>query len=171
MSLSRTGFSLCASEICGIFRLETCLGLLKSSLRCESWEVGHLVVVGDFSLITTTLHLFFSLFFLSLVSPLQRVVVLPWGCIIKISQLKILHTVPSKWLCLRVGLCIWAPKTLFWRNMMGVLKTSFRRYMTSNYSSFLTFSLFSSKLTFAYRVCISLSLWFWGNWVKIITVS
>ena len=96
---------------------------------------------GGFRLATAVPYLPFFFF---LVFPSQRVVVLPWGCTIKISQSKILRTVLSRWLCLRIGLCIGAPKTLFWRNTMDVLKTSFRRYMTSNYSSF--FSFFWSQM-------------------------
>lgn len=106
-----------------------------------SWELGVWMVVGGFGLVTTLPHLPFS-FFLSLVSPPQRAAVWPWGCTIKISQSKILRIVLSRWLCLRVALCIWAPKTLFWRNMMDVLKTSFRKYMTSNYSAFFLLCLY-----------------------------
>ena len=120
---------LCVSETHGILKLEA---------WTQTWEleVGYFGGGGGFRLATAVPYLPFFFF---LVFPSQRVVVLPWGCTIKISPSKILHTVLSRWLCLRIGLCIWAPKTLFWRNTMDVLKTSFRRYMTSNYSSFFPF--------------------------------
>ena len=117
------------------------IGSLNSDMRAGSGLFWWGVAGGGFRLATAVPYLPFFFF---LVFPSQRVVVLPWGCIIKISQSKILRTVLSRWLCLRTGLCIWAPKTLFWRNTMDVLKTSFRRYMTSNYSSF--FSFFWSQM-------------------------
>lgn len=159
-SLSGTAFlAVRYPETHGILKLEAWLGHFEARLRHGVWELG--VLMDGFRLVT---RITFSLLCLILCPP-QRAVVLPWGCTIKISQSKILHTVLSRWLCLRVGLCIWAPKTQFWRNMMGVLKTSFKRYMTSNYSSFFYFFLLSSKLEFIAQYLHPYSFDSGTNWV------